>query len=289
MLIAILSDIHGNPVALDAVLADARSIGIEAYWVLGDHVAIGYSPVDVLERLSQLDNSVIVRGNTDRYVVTGEGPPPTRKEAKANPEHIDVVADMAASFAWTRGFISDHGWFAWLASLPMEKRITLPDGTRSLLVHAAPGTDDGKGLHPGMSNSEIEQLTNNCNADLVCVGHTHETMDRRLEQTRVVNPGSVSNPKSPDLRASYAILHATKSGSQLSRRYVDYDHAAVIDAVRRSHHPAAEFIVFSSKACDRVLLHTQTTSHDHHSLSLTASSKVLTSIGSGSPDFELAA
>ncbi len=243
MRIAILSDIHGNPVALDAVLADARSTGAEAYWVLGDLVAIGYSPVEVLENLSRLDNAVFVRGNTDRYVVTGEGPPPTREDAKANPEHVDAVADMAASFAWTRGFISAHGWYDWLADLPMEKRIALPDGTRSLLVHSSPGRDDGAGLNPGLSNSEIEQLTDGCEADLVCVGHTHETMHRQLAQTRVVNPGSVSNPKAPDLRASYAILDSTETGIDLRHRYVDYDHAAVIDAVRWSRHPAAELIV----------------------------------------------
>ena len=102
MRIAILSDIHGNPIALDAVLADAQLLGVEAYWVLGDLVAIGHSPVEVLERLVRLDNAVLVRGNTDRYVVTGAGPRPTREEAKVDPKHVDRVVDVAASFAWTR-------------------------------------------------------------------------------------------------------------------------------------------------------------------------------------------
>ena len=178
MRIAILSDIHGNPIALDAVLADSRMMGVEAYWVLGDLVAIGHSPVEVLERLVRLDNAVLVRGNTDRYVVTGEGPRPTREEARADPKHVDRIVDVAASFAWTRGFISGHGWFDWLAGLPMEERLTLPDRTSALLVHAAPGTDDGNGLHPGLSNIDMGQLTNHSGVALVCVGHTHEVMDR---------------------------------------------------------------------------------------------------------------
>ena len=243
MRIAILSDIHGNPIALDAVLADSESMGAEAYWILGDHVALGYSPVEVLERLSKLDNVEIVRGNTDRYVVTGEGPHPTREEARADPELVDAVAHLAASFAWTRGFVSAHGWFDWLEGLPMERRPALPDGTRTLLVHAAPGTDDGAGIHPGRSNAEVEQFHAGSDADLVCVGHTHEPMDRKLARARVVNPGSVSNPKAPDLRASYAFLDATANGYELIHRYVDYDHQAVIEAIRRSRHPAADFIV----------------------------------------------
>ena len=243
MRIALLSDIHGNPVALDAVLADSRRVGAEAYWVLGDLVAIGYNPVGVLERLGRLGNAVFVRGNTDRYVVTGDGPSPTREEAKVDSEHVDRLVDVAMSFAWTRGFISGHGWFDWLADLPMEERLTLPDGTSALLVHAAPGTDDGSGLHPGLSNVEIGQLTNHSRAALVCVGHTHETMDRQLPNTRIVNPGSVSNPKAPDLRASYAILDATESGIEVHHRFVKYDHAAVIEAVLASRHPATDFIV----------------------------------------------
>ena len=243
MRIAILSDIHGNPIALDAVLEDARPMAVDGYWVLGDHAAIGYSPVEVLERLSQLDNAIIVRGNTDRYTVKGKGPPPTLEQAKADPDIVATFARTAAGSAWTRGFVSAHGWYDWLANLPMEERTTLPDGTRALLVHAAPGTDDGTGIHPGLSNSEIEQLTENSEADLVCVGHSHEVMDRSLATVRVVNPGSVSNPKAPDLRASYAVLDATENGVELRHRYVDYDHEAVIEAIRQSHHPAADFMI----------------------------------------------
>ena len=243
MRIAIFSDVHGNLIALDAVLDDAARMGAEAYWFLGDHVAIGYSPVRVLERLTNLPNSMFVRGNTDRYVVTGQGPSPTPEEAKADPELVDTVAQIAASFAWTRGAITAHGRFNWLADLPMEDRVTLPDGTRSLLVHAAPGTDDGTGIHPGLSDAEIEQLVAGCGADLVCVGHTHELMDRQLADARVLNPGSVSNPKAPDLRASYIVLDASASGLEVSHRRVDYDHEAMIEAVRASHHPAADVII----------------------------------------------
>ena len=75
MRIALLSDIHGNSIALDAVLTDIEQRGgVDEHWVLGDIVALGPDPVGVLERLTVLPADVFVRGNTDRYVVTGERP-----------------------------------------------------------------------------------------------------------------------------------------------------------------------------------------------------------------------
>lgn len=93
MRLAIFSDIHGNPIALDAVLADIRARGgVDAYLVLGDLAAIGYDPVSVLERLVALPNVRFVRGNTDRYVVTDERPPPTLQDVRRNPPRACLPA-----------------------------------------------------------------------------------------------------------------------------------------------------------------------------------------------------
>jgi putative phosphoesterase len=243
MRIALLSDIHGNRFALDAVLAHARSAGVDAYWALGDLAAIGPEPVAVLERLAGLENAIVIRGNTDRYIVTGEGPPPSLEDARARPELIDLFARVAASFAWTRGYVTAAGWFDWLEALPLEARVTLPDGSRLLAVHASPGSDDGEGIHPGRSPSELAQLVDGCEADIVCVGHTHEPLLRDVGGVRVVNLGSVSNPTAPDLRASYVILDASASRTTIEHHRVAYDHAAFIEAVHRSRHPEAEFIL----------------------------------------------
>ena len=115
------------------------------------------------------------------------------------------------------------------------------------------------GLHPGLSNNEMRRIVKDSRAALVCVGHTHEIMDRRLPNARIVNPGSVSNPKAPDLRASYAILDATERGIDVHHRFVQYNHSAVIDAVRESRHPAADFIVSFQRG-----LHPSTPPHPDH-------------------------
>lgn len=243
MRIALLSDIHGNLVALDAVLADAAAFGVDAYWVLGDLVAIGPEPVAVLERLASLEHASFVRGNTDRYVVTGEGPPPSLEAAVSDPALVSLYARVSASFAWTRGFVTARGWFEWLAELPLEMRLALPNGARLLGVHAAPVTDDGEGMHPGRSPTDLAELVARCDADIVCVGHTHEPLQCRAGGIEVVNLGSVSNPKAPDLRASYVVLHASVRGTRVEPRRVPDDHAKFIADVRRTRHPEAEFIL----------------------------------------------
>jgi putative phosphoesterase len=240
--IALLSDIHGNPTALDAVLADARTLGVEEHWLLGDFVAIGPEPVAVLDRVAALERAFCARGNTDRYVVTGEGPPPDLATVRARPAPIETYARIAASFAWTRGYVTGRGWFDWLEQLPLEIRRDIA-GVRILAVHAAPGTDDGEGVHPGCANTELAALLAGTDADVVFVGHTHEPMARHVGGRLVVNVGSVSNPRAPDLRASYVVLEAASAGVVVEHRRVAYDHAAFCESVRRSRHPAAGFIL----------------------------------------------
>jgi predicted phosphodiesterase len=243
MRLALLSDIHGNPLALDAVLKDIESQGgVDAHWVLGDVAAIGYDPVGVIERLATLADVRFARGNTDRYVVTGERPLPTVAHVQQDLQLLPVFAEIAESFAWTKGAVSATGWLNWLASFPLEQRLTLPDGTRLLGAHAAPGTDEGNGIHPGLSDDTLRMLLNTCDADLVCVGHTHRPLDRIVDGIRVINLGSISNPVSPDLRASYALLTAATSGYQIQMRYVEYDWRAVLSAIQQSGHTTRAYL-----------------------------------------------
>ena len=244
MRLAVLSDTHGNPIAVDAVLADIEARGgADAYWVLGDLAAIGYDPVGVLERLTALPNVRFVQGNTDRYLVTGERPFPSPDDAVADPALVPRLAEVAATFAWTQGYVTATGWLDWLAELPFEQRMTLPDGTRLLGVHVAPDRNDGIGVHPRLSDADLRVMLAGCDADLVCVGHTHFPTERILDGVRVVNVGSVSNPQAGDLRASYVLLTATESGYDLESRRVAYSYEAVIQAIERCRHPSGDYII----------------------------------------------
>ena len=240
---AILADIHGNSIALDRVLNDIQSLGgVDEYWLLGDYSAIGYDPIGILERITDLPAVRLIRGNTDRYLVTGDQPWKSFEEVIHDPAMTQTYLEVAGSFAWTRGAIGATGWLSWFRDLPLDMRLTLPDGSRVLAVHAAPGTDDGMGIHINTLEDELSELVSGLDVDTLLVGHTHLPFDRTASGIRIVNPGSVSNPFPPDLRASYALLEADEGGYKIYHRRVDYDRQAVIQAVREVNHPASGYI-----------------------------------------------
>lgn len=146
---AVFSDVHGNLVALEAVLSAAEAVGVEEHWIVGDHVAHGPQPAEVISRIRGLPSSLVVRGNTDRYVVTADRSslvPAALSGLSA--EDVRLLLDSETSHAWTRGAIAATGHHDWVAGLPTEQRTRLPDGTSVLLVHASPGQDDGVALPP---------------------------------------------------------------------------------------------------------------------------------------------
>ncbi len=243
MRLAILSDIHGNTLALDAVLADIKSAGgIDGYWVLGDLAALGPDPVGALERIYALPNVVITRGNTDDEILPNRPPAITAQDLIDNPERLPRRISFIASYGWTTGALSSTNFLEKLAALPLERRLYLPDGTRLLGVHAAPGTNDGAGIHPRQSLDELRAIVAPSNADLIFVGHTHWAMDVMVDNARVVNLGSVSLPNAPDLRAKYTILDADEKGYRLEHRRVPYFRDQVIVQTRRLGNPGADLI-----------------------------------------------
>jgi diadenosine tetraphosphatase ApaH/serine/threonine PP2A family protein phosphatase len=110
-------------------------------------------------------------------------------------------------------------------------------------VHASPGRDDGPGIQSKHSDSKLEKRLAGCEADLVIVGHTHVPLDRQVGRIRAINLGSVSNPVTPGLQATYVLLDAGEHGYDIQLRRVDYDREAVIHAIEQSHHPTPSFLI----------------------------------------------
>jgi predicted phosphodiesterase len=260
MRLAIFSDVHGNPIALDAVLADIRARGgADEYLILGDLAVAGYDPAGTLQRLSEIPNARFVRGNTEAWLTAGE-PAPTLAALRGKPEEIAQYVTLGVILAWSHGHLAATGWLPWVAQLPLEERLTLPNGMRLLAVHAAPGKDGSEpgpprpALHPAQTEDEARAQIAGCDADIVCVGHTHAVLDRvvmdisagpdgfeNARPVRILNCGSVSNPLAPDLRASYILLEAdTSPGVRVEFHRVAYDIPAVLEALRASGHPTAE-------------------------------------------------
>lgn len=243
MKVAIFSDVHGNDLALDAVLADIARHEVDAFWVIGDLVALGPAPVAAARRLQALPNATFVRGNTDRYTFAGERPGGAANldALRADFEALTRYVEFTSSFPWARGALTEAGLFDWLAAIPLEERVVLPDGTRVLLVHAAPGTDDGPGIRATQTDDELTAIFgDDLAADLVIVGHTHIPLDRVVNGVTLHNLGSVSLPTPDDARAEWTLLTADDSGHTLERQFVAYDVAAVQAAFDAVKHPFAD-------------------------------------------------
>jgi putative phosphoesterase len=242
MRLALIADIHGNSIALDAVLADADNQQVTDYCFLGDLVD-GHDPSGVLERITSLTNACFIAGNTEDHIITGKAPSLSLESVEHKPERLMAFQEATASWAWTKGWLCATGWFDWLCALPIEHREVLPNNARLLCVHASPGYADGPGIGPHTSDEELAVLTSGCQADIICVAHTHVAFVREVGGVMIINPGPVSNPLAPDLRASYAILDVDLQQLEVIHRRAEYDHEVVIEAVRQSHHPAARFII----------------------------------------------
>lgn len=239
MRIAIFSDVHGNAIALDAVLADIVAAGgVDAHWVIGDVTDMGADPVRCVERLRALPDIAIVHGNGDRAVVESDADALATRLAGMSADDARQELMYLEEAAWARGAVMIAGQLAWLSSLPLEVRTTLPDRTRVLLVHASPGTDEGSGFRAEHADDEFRALLGEPDADLVFVGHTHTPLDRTIDAIRVFNAGSVSNPVTDDRRAMWTLLDADPLGYRLERRFVEYDRERYLRQVMSVHHPA---------------------------------------------------
>ena len=124
-----------------------------------------------------------VRGNTDRYVVTGDAAVAASAETSNATRRCESLFDaVESSFAWTHARMADAGLLDALAALPDAQRMVLADGTRVLGIHASPQSDDGAGIRPDLSDADLAGLLAGSDADIVCGGHTHRR-DRSASST----------------------------------------------------------------------------------------------------------
>jgi putative phosphoesterase len=240
--LGIVADIHGNDVALRAVLSDAGRLDVDRWWVLGDLVLFGPRPAEVLGLLQGLPDLSVLRGNTDRYVVTGEQPAPhaTAADAAASVDLVERYAATAAGIAWTRGVLDQAGLLDDLAALPAQLRLQLSSGAAVLGVHASPRADDGPGIEPGIADDELRSLLAGCGADVVIGGHTHLAADRLADGIRALNPGSVGQPRTCGI-ASWLLLEDDGDALAVTHRSAPFDVDAVVSDLRGRRHPNAEF------------------------------------------------
>jgi putative phosphoesterase len=220
MTVAVISDVHGNAWALDAVLADARAQGADTFLDLGDTLDGPLDPAGTADRLMEL-GALTVRGNHDRIMLEGGGEP-------IGPDHR----------AWLSTFplVAEHEDIVLFHGSPRDDLVCLvddcaPDGTRTRHVE------------------EIATMLDGIDAPLLLCGHTHVPRLLELPDGRwVCNPGSVGlqayrqhdEPQwaigSGSPHARYALLHREDGRWRVEPRTVSYDHRAAAAAARAAGH-----------------------------------------------------
>lgn len=202
----VISDVHGNLAALQAVL-DTEPW--DELVCLGDLVAYGPNPVECVALVRDA-RAVVVQGNHDRALAEG-----TRPRCRPLFEHL---ADATHRFARAEASPDDLSYLAGMPRWLFLER----DGRRYLLVHATPS--DPLYRYLGPESPEWSGEAAKSDAHIILAGHTHLQFRLDLDTATVINPGSVGQPKDGDPRAAYAVL---ENGCVALRR-VDY---SVEDAV----------------------------------------------------------
>lgn len=192
MRLLIVSDIHSNIAALEAVVKDAGKVDAVAF--AGDAVDYGPCPAQCIAWLRQYATWG-VRGNHD--------------EALAHDTSCRCSEAFRELSIATRAMNQERVTKAdrsYLASLPLTALFDF-GGTRFGMIHAAPADPMYHYLPPGISDDglRVEMGDFSNMVDVVILGHTHLPFVRELENFIVVNPGSVGQPKHGDPRAAYAI------------------------------------------------------------------------------------
>jgi predicted phosphodiesterase len=237
MYIALISDIHGNLVALEAVLASIQASRIGQIVCLGDVATSGPQPREVIEKLRKMDIPIAM-GNMDAWMLDPK-PHAYRDEDTRRITEIEL---------WGAEQLAPSD-ISFLRTFPPRIEVPLSSDVNLLCVHASPRSDSDQILAT-TPDDELERMLAGCRATVVAGGHTHTQMLRRFRETTVINPGSVGLPierssltgevRSPPW-AEYAVVGLEDGKLRIEFRRVPFDVGALVQTARASGMPHAEW------------------------------------------------
>lgn len=214
MMLAIVSDVHSNLHALEAVLKDIERSKADMVVCAGDLVGYGAFPNECCDILKD-KASKLVKGNHDCAVLE-------RDPSGANPY-------AARAILWTADVIGNESR-EFLGGLGMEARFSV--GGRSIaMYHGSPNSVDDYVFEDDVD----DELVQSADADVLVLGHTHVPCFKKLRRGLFVNPGSVGQPRDGEWRASFAVLDT--DANECSIRRVPYDLNAAAEAIRKAGLP----------------------------------------------------
>jgi putative phosphoesterase len=225
MKLAVVSDVHGNLAALDAVLEDIAAVKPDLVVHGGDLVFNGPHPAECVDRIRNLGWPSVL-GNTDEALWA----------LPANFPEAAVRTFNVISAATTSLLGADR--VAWLKTLPVEWR----DADRVAVVHAVPG-DTWKVVPTDAGDAELREIYGPLNAGLAVYGHIHRPYVRSLGDFTLANSGSVGMPFDGDRRASYLLV---EDGRPEIRR-VGYNVRRYVAELEQSDYPTSRWLIELAK------------------------------------------
>lgn len=239
MRIAIISDIHGNCIALDAVLADVQQNPVDQIVCLGDAVQGGPQPAQVVARLREVACPVVM-GNADAWLLSGQE---TGKEQIP----AERLRKMQAIRDWSLSQLTVDDR-AFMGQFKPTVTIVSETDRRLLCFHGSPTSFDDI-LLPTTSEEEFQRLLGGYASFILTGGHTHLQQVRRIGDSFFFNPGSVGvayshqqadNGFQADPWAEYAVLTLGSASTGLEFRRVPFDTIQLMQAYHESGRPYAD-------------------------------------------------
>ena len=211
MVLGLISDVHANVLALEAVIAELKRQGAESIVCLGDLVGYGPSPNETLELIRQ-EGVLCALGAADEQVAFDF--------ARSDRPRAGVADEI---LTWTRSVIEPQH-VAFLRSLPTQLRLSTPAGR----LRALHGTlDIPVRVSLTGTNDALGKLLASQRCKVLAVGNSHVPFYRQLSGGWVVNPGSVGLSLNGEPGADYALLKFSEAGLKVTMDKVEYDFAAV--------------------------------------------------------------
>ncbi len=217
MKIALISDIHGNGVALDAALDDIERQQVDQIICLGDVVEFGPQPVEATRRVQAL-NCPVIMGNTDDWILNGF------------PGDIPQGLDESDTiFHWCAAQLSEDD-LRFLRTFQATLSFTI-GSKNGLCFHGSPRSNREK-IVASTPDTELEPMFAGCEATILIGGHTHLQLQRRWQDRIILNPGSIGVPLAREVnsgeprryhpQAEYAILSDQNGVFSIEFRQVPY-------------------------------------------------------------------
>lgn len=213
MRVAIVSDIHANWQALEAVLDDIKKQGCEKVLCLGDLAMAGPQPRMIIDYVRSQNNWTVIQGNTDKLI--GDfSPQLVDKMKSAFPVMANALLDDV--------LILEENKKEYLKNLPAQMNLEI-EGVKILMVHGSPRRNN-EDILPDMPLEQIEEILQGVDADLIFCGHTHVPCGYQTNKKQtLVNVGSVGRPMTSNPQACYVVANFENGGFSIEHRLVDYD------------------------------------------------------------------